>query len=204
MRPPSARPLCADVLFDFHAGRASLYEVAYELLRAPPRAAGLRRARERLAASRRSWCAPAPLLWLEEAGSAASSRRASDEHSRLFAATGPALPGRWPDPGAEIRVQAYAAAAVLPLEEERVSELKVLSELAGRTTEALAAASLPEASILVDVQSRVLVHHAGSCLGDWVTRLRQAGGPLYSQVGTALAWCIEEDLRLLGYPDEPP
>jgi hypothetical protein len=72
--------------------------------------------------------------------------------------------------------------------------------LADRTLEALSSGSLPEASILTDVQGRFLANHAGVCLGQLVLGLRKGGAPLYSRVGAALGWLIEEDLRLLGLP----
>jgi len=126
---------------------------------------------------------------------------ADDEYTHLFKSAHP-VDSRCHNPGCKVRGEAFAAVTVL-INEELVSELKVLSLLAGRTTEALATGSLPEASILTDVQGRFLAHHAGRCLGSLATGLREAGTPLYSRVGTALGWLIDEDLKLLGYPGAP-
>ena len=190
-----SRPrLPPDLLSDFHAARAGLYRAAFELVREPPGLATLSLARELVSQALQL----RPGLSALESALAPSARIPEhEEHSRLLA-----LAPRCADPACAPRSEAFAAAA-LPAVDERAGELGVLWTLAERTTEAIVAGSLPEAAILVDVQGRFLVSHAGACLGVLSARLREAGGPLYSQVGSALASLIEEDLRLLGYPDTP-
>jgi hypothetical protein len=193
-----------DELSDFHAVRAELYLAAFELLRMPPSAAALRRVRDQISGPRPHLRQMRGLRELDEALASTSLKEAFEEYTLLFGKpSGPPVPMRCENPGCQVRGEAFAAVAVLP-GEERVSELKVLALLAERTTEALGTSSLPEASILTDVQGRFLVHHAGGCLGALGSQLRQATSPLYSQVGGALAWLIEEDLRLLGCPDASP
>jgi hypothetical protein len=200
---PSARAIHPDELSDFHAVRAELYLAAFELLRLPPSAAVLRRVREQICGARPHLREMRGLKDLDGALEQTSLKEAFEDYARLFGSQGPPVSARCENPGCQVRGEAFAAVAVLPAE-ERVSELKVLGLLAERTTEALGTSSLPEASILTDVQGRFLVHHAGHCLGAVGEGLRRAASPLYSRVGAALAWLIEEDLRLLGYPDASP
>ena len=198
--PPPARPLHADELTSFHALRTDLYQAVFELLRMPPRDGTLAEVRRLLAghaARRRDHLG---LQELDEALAGAPLERAAREYASLFAGESPAVSMRCPNPGCRHRGEAFAAVEILQ-GEDRMSELRVLGLLARRTLDALDAGNLPEASILTDVQGRFLGHHAVPCLGQFVTSLRAGGDSLYSRVGVALGWLLEEDLRLLGYKE---
>ncbi len=190
----------SDDLSAFHAARTDLYSAAFELLRHPPGQSVFDRARRALDGGQHQRAHRA-LGELSDALGSASLPRVTDEFTELF--EGPkALRARCDRPTCRMRGEAFAAADALPTE-ERVSELLVLSLLAGRTTEALSAGQIPEAAALSDLQGRFLTHHAGSCLGGLAGELQQRQTPFFSRVGTALGWLIHDDLKLLGYPEKP-
>jgi len=196
MRSP-ARLIHSDELAAFHAARTGLYQVLFELLRMPPREASLAQLRRSLAegdARRQPHRAVAELV---QALASAPAEQAGAEFAALFGGEAPAVCMRCANAGCRHREEAFAAVAVLG-GEERVGELRVLGLLAQKTLDALVEGSLPEASILTDVQGRFLARHAGACLGQLVSGLRDGGSSLYSRVGVALGWLLEEDLRLLG------
>jgi hypothetical protein len=200
----SSRPhrllVASDDLSSFHAARTDLYSATFELLRRPPRAGIFDQVRRGLdGASRRS--AHRVLGELNEALGSASLGRVAEEFGELF--EGPqALQARCKRPTCKVRGEAFSAAEALQTE-ERVSEIHVLSLLAGRTTQALSARQIPEAAAFSDVQGRFLTHHAGTCLGDLSGELQRSGLPFFGRVGTALGGLIHDDLKLLGYPDAP-
>lgn len=185
MRSP-ARSHGTDALSRFHSARAQAYQALHGLLRAPPSEATLEAARQgggRIA----------------EAVDGVAAAAAAEEWTLL----GASLPGRCTEPDSRVRGDAFSAVGVAAAE-DRASELLVLAHLARRTTEALAAGNLPEASILTDVQGRFIAGHAGGCLDELAARLCTAGLPVASRVGEALRELVEEDLRLLGYPWASP
>ncbi|HEY3448355.1 MAG TPA: hypothetical protein VGK67_18505 [Myxococcales bacterium] len=194
-----ARLIHPDELTVFHAARTDLYQILFELLRMPPREANLAELHRSLTLSAAQRLPHRAIPELQAALSA-DPAKAATEFAALFSGEAPAVTMRCANPGCRHRNEAFAAVAVLR-GEERVSELRVLGLLAQRTLDALVAGSLPEASILTDVQGRFLGNHAGSCLGHLVTGLRKGASPLYSRVGVALGWLLEEDLRLLGYQE---
>jgi uncharacterized protein (DUF1501 family) len=190
----------ADDLSTFHAARFDLYSATFELLRRPPREKGFDELRRGLDGGQRRGGHRA-LGELQQALAGASVGRAAQEYGELF--LGPnALRMRCRRPGCEVRGEAFASAEVLATE-ERVAEINVLSLLAGRTTQALAARRIPEAAAFSDVQGRFLSHHAGTCLGDLAGELRESGLSFFARVGAALGWLIHDDLEFLGYPDAP-
>lgn len=201
MDPRPHRALApADDLSTFHAARTDLYAATFELLRHPPADGLFDRARRSLDVGHQRQLAHRALAQLQEALGSASLARVSEEFSELF--EGPkALRARCERPSCRMRGEAFAAADALPTE-ERVSEIHVLSLLAGRTTEALAAGQIPEAAALSDVQGRFLSHHAGACLGKLAGELQESGRPFFGRVGTALGWLIQDDLKLLGSPEK--
>lgn len=199
MRSPS-RLVHPDELTAFHAARTDLYQIFFELLRMPPRDASLSQLRQSLVHSAGRSPPHRSATELLAALSSSDGSRAGREFAALFSGDAPAVSMRCPNPGCRHRSEAFAAATVLG-GEERVGELRVLGLLAQKTLDALVAGSLPEASILTDVQGRFLGNHAGPCLGRLVSGLRKGGSGLYSHVGVALEWLLEEDLRLLGYEE---
>ena len=198
----SARLLHPDELTAFHAVRSDLYLASFELLRMPPSDASLANVRCALSGDVPHRRGNGFIAELFEAMATSSPERAAFEYAQVFVAE-PPLQMRCGNAGCRWRGEAFAAVSVLA-GEERVSELKVLGLLANRTLEALGSGCLPEASILTDVQGRFLGHHAASCLSQLVTSLRKGGPSLYSRVGAALGWLIEEDLRLLGQTSRRP
>lgn len=202
MEPRPHRSLApADDLSAFHAARTDLYSATFELLRHPPSEGIFDRARRALDGGSQRQLAHRALGQLDEALSSASLGRVAEEFAELF--EGPkALRARCERPTCRRRAEAFAAADALPTE-ERVSEIHVLSLLAGRTAEALGAGQIPEAAALSDVQGRFLTHHAGTCLGSLAGELQQSGMSFFGRVGTALGWLIHDDLKLLGYPEKP-
>ena len=193
-----ARLLHPDELTAFHAARTDLYQAIFELLRMPPQAALLSELRQGLCESAARQEQHRAAAELEGALSAVEQSRASGDYAQLFCGDAPCVRMRCANPGCRHRTEAFAASSVL-CAEERVGELRVLGLLAQKTVDALAAGCVPEASILTDVQGRFLGNHAGECLGQLVTGLRAGGSSLYSRVGVALGWLLEEDLKLLGY-----
>ncbi|MGC4116510.1 MAG: hypothetical protein QM765_18415 [Myxococcales bacterium] len=199
MRSP-ARLIHTDELAVFHAARTDLYQLLFELLRMPPREASLAELGRTLAHSTAQRQPHQSLTELGHVLSAVDVGRAATDFNALFSGGLPAVSMRCANPGCRHRNEAFAAVEVLR-GEERVGELRVLGLLAQRTLDALVAGSLPEASILTDVQGRFLARHAGACLGHLVSGLRNGSSPLYSRVGVALGWLLDEDLRLLGYQE---
>ncbi len=201
MDPRPHRVLVAsDDLSSFHAARTDLYSATFELLRRPPREGTFDEVRRGLDSGSRHGVHRA-LGELNEALGRTSLGGVTEEFGELF--EGPqALQARCKRPNCKVRGEAFAAAEALHTE-ERVSEIHVLSLLAGRTTRALGARQIPEAAALSDVQGRFLSHHAGTCLGDLSGELQQRGLPFFGRVGTALSLLIRDDLKLLGYPDAP-
>lgn len=195
--PSSAKPLHADELSAFHAVRNDLYQASFELLRMPPRESSLRAVHKSLGLQAGAPQACQAVRDLEAGLASSDVAQASAAYARLFGGEAPKAAMRCTNPGCRHRTEAFAAVEILR-GEDRGSELRVLSLLAGKTIDAFRSGSMPEASILTDVQARFLSHHAVGCLGQLAAGLRDGGDSLYSRVGVALGWLLEEDLRLLG------
>jgi hypothetical protein len=192
---PKRLPTLPEDLARFHATRAGLYHVFFELLRMPPCpsvAEAAARVLETVAGDH-----PAAAL-LRRALADIDLDTAGQEYGQLFGGPQPrvAMRCKWPNCG--VRDAAFSAADTLA-GGERVSEIHVLAVLAERTAQAFAAGKLAEAAAFGDVQAKFLSFHAAACLADMAEELRAARTPLYAGAGQALAALAEQDLQLLGY-----
>jgi hypothetical protein len=192
----SPRLISAHDLAVFHAERARLYGATADVIRATPTPSMFDQVRAYLegVVDGRSHRAIRELQGAftdasvdEAAGELAALRRGGQSFD-------------CPDAGSSARNLACAAAEIRAAP-DYATELSALSILAERTSRTLSAGALSAAAAAQEAQMNFLRDHADSCLCALAHALERTPYRVYSRVGRALGFALEDDRLLLGPPN---
>jgi TorA maturation chaperone TorD len=192
--------LRASELAEFHAYRMRVYACVARLLSRRPDERTIAELRAMFETPPRAASSPRAHRELDDALHSAESRAAAAEYGRLFESGRDSIDLDCQTPSSEDRMAAYAA-ALMPPNRIRTTELLMAAVLADRTSWALGNGDFVEAAALGDVQAKWLHREGRGCLGKLGADLQRRAEPFYRRVGRALQWQIEDDTMTLPLPE---